>query len=78
MLGVRSGIRSCTPYVERRKSREPVRRTDAWSVVRREPATTAVEFATEAARDLGALEVERRSWQRRASGGRRRIGYMER
>lgn len=78
MLGVRSGRRSCTPKVDDKKLHDPVRSHDIWRRVKRVPTTTPTEPKAELTVDLESLVGGRLSWQRRMSGGRRSIGYMER
>lgn len=61
-----------------RKEQLPVRSQDIWSIVKRDNANSATDPTAEPVVDLEALASGRRSWQRRMSGGRSSIGYMER
>ena len=66
------------PYVAERKSHDPVRSQDIWMSVKREAVKIVTDPMVEFVVDFDSLDAGRPSWQRRMSGGRSSMGYMER
>lgn len=66
------------PYELERNDQDPVRSQDIWRRVNKVPMTMTMEPIVDSEVDWFSFFDGLLSWQRRTSGGRRSIGYMER